>query len=275
MMDTDQLLIGQFFKDHENLAINYIESLDVKDIASLTESLTLDQNCQLFSKLNAYRAGQVIEKIPVEKAGIIISRLSTLVAQSLLRVAKPTNREAILNQLKPELAIPLRRGLAYSQDRVGAHIDSLVLTLSGGMTIEKGLAAINSSTANAQPHFFILDKEKKLTGYVELFDLLQGEGHMQINTKQRLVNQPALADMSIGDLLDHWDHTLVYLPVVDINGVFIGSVSRAVLSEIHERRTVGKSKDYASIKAGNALGDLYMIGLTSLLGSPSDSDNKA
>lgn len=274
-MDTDQLLIGQFFKDHESLAVNYIESLDVNKIASLVEILTLDQNAKLFSKMNAFKAGQVLEKISITMACAIIDRLSILAAQSLLRVVEKSKREVILNQMKPEEAIPLRRGLTYSVERVGAHIDPFVLTLSGQMTIKKGLEAIHSSSADAQPHIFILDKDKKLTGYVELYDLLQGEPHLQIKTKQSLVKQPALADMSVADLLDHWDHTLVYLPVIDVNGVFIGSASRAVLSQIHERRTSGKSTDHAAIKAGNALGDLFMIGLTSLLGSSADSDNNA
>ncbi len=269
------MLIGQFFKEHEDLAINYIESLAVEEIASLVESLTIAQNSILFTKLNAFRAGQVLEKISIDKAGLILSRISILSAQSLLRVSKMSKREAFLNQLKSEKAISLRKGLTFPLDRVGAHIEPFVLTLSGRMTIEKGLSMIHSNTANVQLHFFVVDKEKKLTGYVELYDLMQGESHLQIKTKQRPIKKPALADMSIGDLLDHWDHTLVYLPVVDVDGVFIGSVSRATLSEVHQSRTSGKRKDHAAVKAGNALGDLYMIGLTSLLGSPSDSDSKS
>lgn len=241
-MDTDQMLIGQFFKDHEDLAIHYVESLEINEIASLVELLTLAQNGILFSKLRVFKSGQVMEKLPIEKAATIIARLSAMGAQSILRVVKAKHREAILKALKPNEAISLRRGLTFSEDRVGAHIDSFVLSLAGRMTIEKGLASIHSSTANLQPHFFVLDKENKLTGYVELYDLLQGEGHMQIKTRQRPVKRPALADMSIGDLLDQWDHTLVHLPVIDVDGVFIGSVSRATLSEIHESRTVGKNK---------------------------------
>lgn len=275
MMDTDQLLISRFFKDHQDLAISHIEGLKNEVVISLVEELNLAQNSLLFTKFNVYRAAQILEKISVEKAGKIIAAISLLAAQRLLRIVQKEQREAILNQLNPENATTLRRGLEYPKDRVGAHIEPFVHTLSSQMSIEKGLASINSSTANVQPHFFVLDDHKRLKGYVDLNDLIQGENHLRVKSKLRPIKQPAHADMSAVDLLDHWDHNMVCLPVIDVEGIFIGSVSRAVLTEISDRTASSKGTSNAAIRAGNALGDLYMIGLTSLLGSPTDSDNKA
>jgi Glu-tRNA(Gln) amidotransferase subunit E-like FAD-binding protein len=79
--------------------------------------------------------------------------------------------------------------------------------------------------------------------------------------------------MSINDLLDRWDDALVNMPVVDVEGVFIGSVSKVVLSELSQGFRNRKQVDDAAIKAGNALGELYLIGLSGLLGSHSESDN--
>jgi len=273
MIDTDQLLISQFFKEHEDLAVKHIEGLDLNVIVELVENLSLEQARILLVKMSAFKASRALEKVQIKRAASLINSLAPLTIQSLLRMINKSVRDHILNELSPEQGAYLRKSLDYPKDRVGAHIEPLVMTLAGRMSIENSLKLINEGGAKVQPHIFVINDRKKLTGFVELNDLLQGDKPLQIKSIQHQIKRAALADMSINDLLDRWDDALVNMPVVDVEGVFIGSVSKVVLSELSQGFRNRKQVDDAAIKAGNALGELYLIGLSGLLGSHSESDN--
>ncbi len=69
--------------------------------------------------------------------------------------------------------------------------------------------------------------------------------------------------MEIHQVLLHWNHELSELPVVDSEGVFIGVVSRSVSEHIAQDK---KKQDHSVLDTGRALGELYLIGLSGLLG---------
>ncbi|MEQ8238342.1 MAG: hypothetical protein RIA69_03975, partial [Cyclobacteriaceae bacterium] len=163
MIDTDQLLISQFFKEHEDLAVKHIEGLDLKVIVELVENLSLEQARILLTKMSAFKASRALEKIQIKRAALLISTLAPLTIQSLLRMINGNVRDNILNQLSPEQGAYLRKSLEYPKDRVGAHIEPLVMTLAGRMTIENSLKLIIEGGVKIQPHIFITNDRKKLT----------------------------------------------------------------------------------------------------------------
>ncbi len=267
-MDTDQHLISQFFKNHQEKAIQFIEDLEVNEISELLEGLSADQCLVILSKLPVYKVGKIVATVRLERICQLIALLSPIVSQVILRVTDKVVREQILKGISPDKSSYLRRVLKYSNDRVGAHMEADVLTLPSAMSVERALELVTSKTAKVKSHLFVLDEEGKLKGYIALDALITEKSSSKISTLLRTVSKPAFAAMSARDLLEHWDHSLIDLPVIDANERFVGTVSRVLLSEFDERKV---RSDQSALRAGNALGDLYLIGLTSLLGSPSES----
>ena len=263
-MNNDQLLIDQFLSNHSDIAVAAIEELETEEISLLLENSSLDQALVILSKLVPYKAGKVLENANVEAAIEWIDHLPLSNAESILRICEKHVSDQILSQIQSERAKFLKRALSYSKDQVGAHLMPDVFTLHESMKVEKALQLIKSCKALIKPNVFVLNEDNKLVGFLEVNELITNQPEKGIKSLIKTVSKTVLADMSAKDLLDDWDHAFIDLPVVKMNGEFIGIVSKTSLTT-HKS---GKSAiDYSLVKAGNALGELYIIGLTSLLGS--------
>ncbi|MEO9871541.1 CBS domain-containing protein [Ekhidna sp.] len=263
-MNNDQLLIDQFLSSHPEIAIASINELETEEIALLIETLSLDQSMVILSRLLPYKSGKALERITPERAIACMDHLSLSNAEAILRICEKSISTQILNGVQPERAKYLKRALAFDKDLVGAHLEPYVFTLPVNMKIEKALHLIKSSKAVVKPHVFVLDDEKKLVGYLEVNELITNDPNRTIQTVMKKVPRTVFADMNAKDLLENWDHAFIDLPVVKVNREFIGTVSRVSLAEFKSSKA---TIDNSAIKAGNALGELFTIGLTSLLGS--------
>lgn len=263
-MKNEQLLIDQFLSRHPEIAIDAIEELEAESIASLIESLSISHGLTILSQLVSFKAGKVMEKLPTSNAVEFIELMPLYIAESILRVCEKSVCDQILNGVTPEKSKFLRSALSFKKDQVGAHLEPFVFTLLANMSVEKALALIKSSQAVIKPHVFVIDEEKKLVGYIELAEIVKNRPDKRIKSLMKTITHSVFAEMSAKDLLGSWDNTFIDLPVVKVNGEFMGTVSRVTLSELDDSKPV---HDRSAIKAGNALGELYAIGLTSLLGS--------
>ena len=269
-MNNDQLLIDQFFANHPDLALATIEQFELAEIAVLVEHLPLNQSTAVLSNLPHYKAGKVLEKVTLEHATRMVEHLALPDAESILRVAEETFRDRLLNDLPVDTAKLLRRSLSFSKNQIGARLEPYVLTLSEHMKIADALIEIKETVALVRPLLFVLDAERKLVGYVETNALVSNDPGKAVQSVMIPMPHTVFAEMTIKDVLENWNDSFVDLPVVKTDGEFLGVVSRASLAgmESHHRRV-----DNSVVKAGNALGDLYLIGLTALLGSSDTSKN--
>ncbi|MEQ9302268.1 MAG: hypothetical protein RJQ14_00015 [Marinoscillum sp.] len=263
-MNKDQLLINQFLSSHPQIALAAIEALETEEITLLVDSLSLDQSVVILSQLAPYKSGKVLEKVKPERAIACLEHLPLSNAESLLRICEKSIGSQILKGVNLDRANHLKRALTFDKDQVGAHLEPYVFTLPENMKIEKALLQIKSSGAVVRPHVFVLDDMKKLVGYLEVNELITNDSQKSTHSIMKTVSRTVFADMSVKDVLESWDHAFIDLPVVKVGGEFIGTVSRVTLSEVESGKS---SLDNSAIKAGNALGELFTIGLTSLLGS--------
>ncbi len=263
-MNKDQLLINQFLSSHRQIALAAIEELETEEITLLIDSLSLDQSMVILSQLAPYKSGKVLEMVKPERAIACMDHLPLSNAEAILRICEQSIGAQVLKGVHPERAKYLKRALTFDKDQVGAHLESYVFTLQENIKIEKALLLIKNSGAVVKPHIFILDDVKKLVGYLEVNDLITNDPQKTIHSIMKTVSRTVFADMNAHDLLEHWDYAFIDLPVVKVNGEFIGTVSRVSLAEVQSGKV---TIDNSVIKAGNALGELFTIGLTSLLGS--------
>ncbi len=267
---NDQRLIDQFLIKHQNIAVAAVDELAIDEIALLIENMPSDESKIILSNLTPHKAGKVLERVSFEQVLIVVEQLPTNISESILRSASQSFRKQILTKLPPDVSKYLRRSLVYRKNQVGAHLEAKFLTLSENSSVEKVLADIKTTKAAVQPLMFVLGKNKALVGYIEANDLLTNSSQKSIRSLINPISQTVLADMSVKDVLDNWNNSFVYLPVIKGDGQFIGVVSRNTLSKL-DLTKVGT--DRLTVKAGSALGDLYLIGLTSLLGNSDQNTN--
>ena len=263
----DQLLIHQFLSKHPEQAVEVIERMTIEDIVKLMQELATGSAQIILSNLTPYQAGKVIARMPLERTNAIVGTMPTRVTEAILRTMPKANQGELLDSLPDELGKYLRNSLSYKKNQVGSLVEAGILTLPEDTIVGKALEIIKDTKALTKPVLFVLDAESKLAGYVKVNDLLTTDTKKSITGVTRQVAQPLIAHMLIKDALDRWDDSLAELPVVKGNGHFIGVASRATLSK---QATITTRTSKLEVKTGNALGDLYLIGLTSLLGSPDE-----
>jgi Mg/Co/Ni transporter MgtE len=269
-MNNDKHLIEQFINHHPEIAIPIIEEFEIQEIAILIEDLSSDYSISILSQIAPYKAGKVLEKLTIEQAVRSIDSLPLPNCESILRIVDKSICEQILQTIGGQKSKYLQQALRFTKDQVGAHLEPNVLTLNDRMNVEKALLSIKENDAVVKSHLFVLNKEKILLGYIELKELIASKMDRSIQSIMKEVPRTVFADMNTKELLEQWDDAFIDLPVVKINRQFLGTVSRISLSKLKSDKP---AIDKSALKAGNALGDLYLIGLMSLLGN-SDVNKK-
>lgn len=269
-MNNDQRIIDQFLVSHRDLAIAAIEELEINEIVLLIENMAPNKSGVILTSMVPFKAGRVLEKVSLKHAATIIGLLPANISEPILRIMDHSLRKQLLAELQPDLRKQLKLALTFSKNQVGAHLEPGFITVSESSTVEKVLSVIKTTKAAALPVMFVLDKTKTLVGYIEANDLLVNEPKKIIRSVMKPVAHSVFANMSVKDVLENWDDSFLYLPVIKGEGQFVGVVSRSTLTKLNLTKA---STDKLALKAGSALGDLYLIGLSSLLGSSDQNTN--
>ncbi|GJM29831.1 MAG: hypothetical protein DHS20C17_24660 [Cyclobacteriaceae bacterium] len=267
-MESDIKLLENYIVNHPRKAASIVEKLELEAAVELFADLPIKLSSGLLSNMDRYHAAITIGKIDVKLAGAILELTPRTVAVDLLRLLGEQNRHLITDQISPDIANELKRLLTYPKGTVGAHINPAVFTLIMDYTVEESMERVKAHAHEVNSYIYVLDLEKKLVGYVTLKDLIVADSQKKLQLIMDSNPPSLLADTSISDSLLNdgvWQGPFFNIPVVTIEGTFLGVVSKHHLSK------AGSADDQAVtrqvIQAGSALGDLYQIGLSSLFRS--------
>lgn len=267
-MTKEELLISQFLTNHPGAALAEISKLRYSEIAQLILDLNMENKKIVLCGLSPRKAARVLEKVPVKEAAQLMSGLQFPILEAIMRNQSEEYRNGILDLLPKELPRTLKRSLSYHKNQVGSHIDSYAAYLQEEMTIESALNYLRNENSGARQHLYVVNKENNLVGYVELTILLTSEQTKLVKSLMKLPPANVTAEMSVKDVLENWNEAFFELPVTSSSGKFLGTLSRQSLKVYFAD---SEKSDNAASKAGNALSELYMIGLTSLLGGSEKS----
>jgi len=268
-MDTDNKILEKYIKDHTLEVLRIIEKLSNEEIIGLFKSISAELSALLISKMDRFKAARCLETIDLEIAIKLISSLNISSTALILRQIEENLRNSIVDGLSIENSKLLRQILKYPDNSVGAYLDPVVFTLYEDLSIGQGLERIKESHPHVGSHVFILSRNQSLVGFIDLKELITGDLSNPI--RKIMNNNPPkiLAEMDIKVLLKEqaWDELFTFLPVVNLQGIFLGVIRKKTLSEIKAKE---KTSDYHAKQASIALGDLYQIGFSSLIRSASE-----
>jgi Mg/Co/Ni transporter MgtE len=262
-MSSQNLLITQFLKEHSEVALREISEYSSAEIADLITALEQPYQVIILSGLTSRKAAKVIEKIPTDGQKALLGELSFAVLESIFRSMDIPSRNNLLPLLPVDLSVPLKRSLAYDKNRVGAYVNPQVPTLTGELSAENALQILRSDRDTGYFQVFVLSTGKELNGVVDTTSLIRTDPKKSIKKIIKPITAKLTAEMRVKEVLENWDDRFFELPVTDIKNRFLGIVTRELLTNGASQKA---EADQSVIKAGNALADLYLIGLTSLFG---------
>jgi Mg/Co/Ni transporter MgtE len=171
--------------------------------------------------------------------------------------------------LPTETAHHLRKILLSPEDTIGAHLNPRALTLFEEISAGEGLKRIKENISEASSTLFVLTREYKLVGYLDVKNLIAAKRKKPVRSIMKPDPPQLLAEMSINLLLKEkgWIESFDSLAVVNSQEIFLGTISRDTLSKIDREEKTG---DIQARQASLALGNLYQIGFSSLFRTASE-----
>lgn len=269
-MDTDQIIIEKFISTHTSEAVRLIEKMDYNKIAVLLKEIPAQLAIKVLCQMNSYRAAKALEQVELGYAIKLCEKMDLVILESLIRQFDDRLKEKFLNNLSPEKAGKLRQKLMYSADTVGALMNPKVYFLLEDKSIKEAETIIKKSKELTTSEIYITNQQRQLTGILKLHDLLLAKGSERISTIMITKVPKFLADEPIEPVINNlvWTEYKA-VPVVDKSGLLIGSLQFNDLKKFSINRNLEHQQ---LMETGNALGELYRIGLTALLQSTGKFD---
>lgn len=265
-MNTEQKLLENLINQHPGNVLSQLDAYTYDEIASFLTIIPASLSGLLISKMEKYRAIRILELLDIQTSSQIIEELPLINSSILLRQGDPKFIENIMALVTRSISSQLRAMIQYPKNWVGAVSDPEVFTLFDDLTVEQSLTKIKNNKLPIYLHLFIINREQTLVGYIVMDDVIKSKPNQKINAIMHKDFVKIRADISIDFLIEGnlWDEQYLALPVVDANDHFLGVITKSILSNIQRK---DKSFDRQASAAGKALGELYRIGLSSLLHS--------
>jgi Mg/Co/Ni transporter MgtE len=269
-MSIEKIILEDFFDNHIDEALKSLSSCSDLELVSLIKNLPDDNVYQLFSRIESYKAVNIISLIEHKTAAEILDNIPTQAAMIILRQLDQVKRNQILSVMPERIAIQLRQLLQYDDLSVGALMNVNVFTFHNDLSVKEALDEVKQSDVSIPAQIFVVNRDKILQGVVELDQLIRANSKDDLNKITKTNTYRVLPEINIKSILHHEAWQIYYsLPVVDGDDFFLGTISLETIRGFVENKT---ANDFS--KAGSALGELYRIGFAGLIRSAAGLTSK-
>ena len=264
-MDSEKLLAQNFAQQHPSDAALILERIAPEEAAAYLDELPPRLAADVANKMASSAAADCLARLSPQRFGPVISALPLDSAAGLLRRLEPERQEHLLKQAPPEVAAPLGRLLRYPENCAGALMDPRVLALPEDITASEALARVRRVPRRALYYLYVIDREQKLVGVLNLRELMLAapKDYLTVAMRREVWSLAALAGRAA--IIGHSAWREVHaLPVVDDDGVFLGVLRYETLRRL-EGETKSPSPAGSAVSAVLTLGELYWVGLAGVL----------
>ncbi|MBK5106374.1 MAG: magnesium transporter, partial [Burkholderiales bacterium] len=184
---------------------------------------------------------------------------------ALLRYFSTERRTGLLAQLPTALTIAFELLLGYPEGAVGAWMDPRALALPADMTVGESLERVRRADESLIADPYVIDRNQRLLGYVELADLLRANSAATLARLVRPSPHRLPAQALLTGLPEHpaW-HEASTLPVVERGERLVGALTHAALQRaLSLERSVPATRGAQDSLAGIA--GAYWFGVSALI----------
>lgn len=264
-MDTERLLSQWFAEDHPSDAAAILERLKPGETAAYLDQLPPRHAAALLQCMVSPYAAECMAQLSPQRFALAVEALPLDTAAALLRRLDRPNQERLLEQAPSDVANLLRRLLRYPEASAGALMDPRALALPADITASEALTRVRRSPRHAHYYLYVVDREQKLVGVLNLRELMLAAPRSPLASVMR--SEVATMPASAGRLaiVEHpaW-HDVHALPVVDDQGVLLGALRYETLREL-EGKSEPDTAAAGAISAVLTLGELCWVGLAGVL----------
>ena len=263
-METEWLLSQEFLKSHPRDGAIILERLSLKEAAGLLEKTPADTAASVLQQMAPLSASECLAHLTADKATQVLSALPIEITAALLRRLDIGVRDRLLAHAPKEFAAPVRRVLLYPEGTAGALMDPQALALPEDLAMSEALARIRRSPQNILYYLYIVDREGRLVGVMNLRELMLAAPKTLLSAAMRRNVARISAPADVTSIVVHpgW-RDFHALPVVDVNDAFVGVIRYETLRKLED--AAGAQPANQAISTVLNLGELCWIGFAGML----------
>jgi Mg/Co/Ni transporter MgtE len=267
-MQPNQKVLEDFLKKHPFSAAQALEQCTDAEAAAFLQQIPKEQSSKLLSLINAEKASRYFSLYDPQKKLDLMREGEIFLIVSLLRPMEATAREHLLEGLTMERSMAITRKLDQLPNTVGALMEPAIVVLKVS-SVEQAVEIIRRNPDYVNLCIYVVDMEGVFEGYVGSKELLLADPTSSVGESMSKNSPKFLPNMPVKYVIDHpaW-FEFKNIPVVDSSERILGSLYHSSIIKKSTRSNSPTTKEI--LETGGALGELYLVGLTALLGSKSN-----
>lgn len=234
------VLNKRFFLDYPLDAARKIEEIDPAKVVEAAQRQPVKVLVPVWRHLLSETAATLVQKLPDHVSDQLLSELPPPEAVRILGYMADEELDRRLARLDKTIRKDLETLMSYPAGSVGRLMDTTVSPYRREATAGDTLKTLRIKGMRTARNLFLVDESQRLTGKVLLAEIALSPA----NTMLGALEKPVLATVRPTDPLEEATEAfggekILDLPVVDVDGVFIGAITHENLAQtIHEDATV-------------------------------------
>ncbi len=254
---ADQALTLRFLLDYPHEAARLFEAMPAEEAAAMLGAHSPHAALRAWQALAPDVALRTLEHLDVALGLHLLTEAEPVLSVAVLAQMDAEDRKVWFTRLSADVAAELRELLAYPEDCAGRLMDPRVSPLRAGMRVSDALQRLRQIRRHGLRELFVVDDQGRLTGRIEIQDLALAEHVLPLADITRpLVAQVGDLDPREDVVQTLQDKPISTLPVVDVDGRFVGVIRQAELVTAVEEETsvdmqtmVGASPDERALSS--------------------------
>ena len=241
----------------EDRVVQLVENMTSQETLRQMSHLDSEERDQILTLLTPEAAAGLVEEAPPEMAVAMLENLDSTVAAriveelhsntqaDIVQDMEQDHAEALLSEMKPESVDDVRNLSRYDPETAGGLMELDTFTFYADDTVGTVLKRMISSDDGFERHRgqhpYIIDETGKLTGVISLRNLLRNRRATPLSSFM-ITPLSVTPDVKLEELEQLFeDHPFLGIPVVDAEGILLGSVSRVEVAEAELERVEHES----------------------------------
>lgn len=264
-MDGRETLSHAFLETHPGDAARVLERLPPSAAAALFQAVPRRLAGPVLRQMLPLAGARCLELMDDGEAAGLLHGVGAQAGAALLRHVGAERRRRLLAQLPTALGLAFDLLLGYPEGTVGACMAPHSLAFPSDMNCGEALERVRRDESGQTANPFVIDRNQRLLGLIELADLLRAQAATPLARLARPSPGSLPAQTLLAGLRDHpgWREASI-LPVVEQGNRLVGALSHATLERtLAEERHKPSPRHAADSLAGVA--GAYWFGVSSLI----------
>ena len=264
-MASSEALTYAFLESHPADAARVLERLAPDSASALLQAAPRRLSAPVLRQMLPLAGARCLEKLDDADTVGLLRSVGAQAGVALLRYFGAERRAGLLAQLPTALALGYEMLLGYPEGAVGAWMDPRALALPADMTAGESLERVRRADESLIADPYVIDRNQRLLGYVELADLLRANAATTLARLVRPSPHRLPAQALLAGLPEHaaW-HESSALPVVEHDERLVGALTHAaLLRALSREQSVPKAGGAEDTLAGIA--GVYWFGVSGMI----------